>query len=109
MIGVKAVDFNPSAVICNPRGNHINYVWMGETDPSPNVAPSTLSVIELLEPDIPISSGFMIKRNCELRFSVIDIFNMMKISFRNIYNLTCIDSKGIVASSWTEDRHKSST
>jgi hypothetical protein len=34
MIGVKPVDFNPEedGVICNPRGNPINYVWMGESD-----------------------------------------------------------------------------
>ena len=32
MIGVKPVDFNLDGVICNPRGNPINYVWMGETE-----------------------------------------------------------------------------
>jgi hypothetical protein len=32
MIGVKAVDFNPDAVICNQRGNPINYIWMGESE-----------------------------------------------------------------------------
>ena len=32
MIGVKPVDFNPDGVICNPRGNPVNYVWMGETE-----------------------------------------------------------------------------
>jgi len=32
MIGVKPVDFNPDGVICNPRGNHINYVWMEEPE-----------------------------------------------------------------------------
>jgi hypothetical protein len=34
MIGVKPVDFNPEddGVICNLRGNPINYVWMGESD-----------------------------------------------------------------------------
>ncbi|MGA9149753.1 MAG: hypothetical protein WBZ36_04170 [Candidatus Nitrosopolaris sp.] len=32
MIGVKPVDFNPDGVICNPRDNPINYVWMGETE-----------------------------------------------------------------------------
>jgi hypothetical protein len=32
MIGVKPVDFNPDGVICNPRGNPITYVWMGETE-----------------------------------------------------------------------------
>jgi len=34
MIGVKPVDFNPQddGVICNPRGNPINYVWMGESE-----------------------------------------------------------------------------
>jgi hypothetical protein len=32
MIGVKPVDFNPDSVICNPRGNPINYVWMGESE-----------------------------------------------------------------------------
>ncbi|MGB6531917.1 MAG: hypothetical protein WBF33_27745, partial [Candidatus Nitrosopolaris sp.] len=34
MIGVKPADFNPEddGVICNPRGNPINYVWMGESE-----------------------------------------------------------------------------
>jgi hypothetical protein len=32
IIGVKPVDFNPDGVICNPRGNPINYVWMGESE-----------------------------------------------------------------------------
>jgi len=32
MIGLKPVDFNPDGVRCNPRGNPINYVWMGETE-----------------------------------------------------------------------------
>ena len=32
MIGVKPVDFNLDGVICNPQGNPINYVWMGETE-----------------------------------------------------------------------------
>ena len=34
MIGVKPADFNPQAdgVVCNPRGNPINYVWMGESE-----------------------------------------------------------------------------
>jgi len=29
MIGVKPAEFNPQAdgVVCNPRGNPINYVW----------------------------------------------------------------------------------
>jgi hypothetical protein len=32
MIGEKTVDFNPDGAICNPRGNPINYVWMGESE-----------------------------------------------------------------------------
>jgi hypothetical protein len=32
MIGVKSIDFNQDGVTCNPRGNPINYVWMGETE-----------------------------------------------------------------------------
>ncbi|MGA9154241.1 MAG: hypothetical protein WBZ36_26975, partial [Candidatus Nitrosopolaris sp.] len=28
----KPADFNPDGMICNARGNPINYVWMGESE-----------------------------------------------------------------------------
>jgi hypothetical protein len=47
----------------------------------------------------------MVKGDYEFSFSVIDILDVMKISFRNKYNLTCIDSKSIMSSPWAEDGH----